>query len=102
MERLLRESVDALVQDGELLKVRLAALPMVLLEFLQQTYLEVHIHCAGTDRVTLTFVLEVDISQSPQERLEQRLKVRRVHPRLGHLLGSLCGMMFGVGHRFPP
>ena len=62
MEPLLRDLVDALVQNGELLKVWLAPLAMVLLQLLQQAYLEVHIHCAGTDVVALTLVLKVNVS----------------------------------------
>lgn len=55
---------DALLQDGELLKVRLAPLAMVLLELFQQAYLEVHIHRAAIDVVTLTLVFKVDVGQS--------------------------------------
>jgi hypothetical protein len=57
---------DALLQDGELLKVWLAPLAMVLLELLQQAYLEVHIHRAAIDVVALALVLEIDVSQSPR------------------------------------
>jgi hypothetical protein len=52
---------------------------MLLFEFLQQAYLEVHIHRAAIDVVAFALELEVDIGQSPQERLEQRLKIRRVY-----------------------
>jgi hypothetical protein len=102
MEPLLRDLLDALLQNGELLKIWLAPLAMMLLELLQQAYLEVHIHRAAIDVVALALVFEVDVGQSPQERLEQRLKVRRVHPRLGLLLRRSCGVRFVVGHGFPP
>jgi hypothetical protein len=87
---------DVFLQDGELLKVRLAPLAMVLLELLQQAYLEVHIHRAAIDVVALALVFKVDISQSRQERLEQGLKLRRIHPRLGRS----CRVSFVVGHSF--
>ena len=71
-----------------MLKVRLAPLVMVLLELLQQAYLEVHIHRAAIDVVALALVFKVDISQSRQERLEQGLKIRRIHPRLRQIVRS--------------
>jgi hypothetical protein len=81
--------VDTLLQNGKLLKVRLTPLPMVLLEFLQQAYLEVHIHRAAIEVVAFALVLKVNIGQSPQKRLEQRLKVRRVYSWQIGLLGRL-------------
>jgi len=52
---------DALLQDGELLKVRFAPLAMVLFERFQQPYFQVQVRRAAADLVALVLVFKVNV-----------------------------------------
>jgi hypothetical protein len=71
------------LQDGQMLDGGSPTLAMLFTQFLEQVFPKVGLLNGGANLLASLLVLEVDVRQSLQERLKQRLEIRRIHAMFG-------------------
>jgi hypothetical protein len=93
---------DVLLQEGELLKVGLAALTMSLPAPFQQTNAQVQVLDAASDPGAAFLILEVNVSQDAQEQPKMRQEIRGIHPRQRFHRDGMARILTVFGHPSAP